>query len=162
MITPELEDKINSLSNEMLEIVNTIVQQYCQDLDDYMSIIDDKLLNSKSALPTSVIEEYILNLSSILYFVTSAQESLGIKEDVCKAIRKEAYNSARELASGTIADKDAAATLATQQEQLISDAYSRAYKKVKLRVDAGSEMLSSLKKVLTSRITEISLSNSKV
>ena len=39
--------------------------------------------------------------------------------------------------------------------------YSRAYKKVKLRMDAGYEMLNSLKKVMNKRITEMELSNSR-
>lgn len=162
MVSKEMQDKVSSLSEEMITIVNNIVFEYTKDLDDYMVKIDERLLKSAVPLSNLELETFILNLSSMLYFVSSAQETLGIKEDVCKAMRKEAYTSARELCHGTVADKDAAGILASQEEQLINDAYTRAYKKVKLRVDAGGEMLSSLKKVLSARISEMGLANSKI
>ena len=48
-----------------------------------------------------------------------------------------------------------------QQETITLNIYSRAYRKVKLRMDAGYEMLASLKKVMNKRISEIELSNSR-
>lgn len=96
------------------------------------------------------------DLANILYFTGSVQEDLGIKEDTCKAIRQKVYSKAREQATGKIvADKTA------QAETMTLAIYSRAYKKVKLRMDAGYEMLNSLKKVMNKRITEMELSNSR-
>jgi hypothetical protein len=155
-------DKVEVLSGDINSISSDIVSKYCSELDDYMTIIDDKLRTTNStSIPNSVIEEYILNLASILYFTGSAQEDLGVKEDICKSIRTEVYNKIRESASGTVADKDAAATMASQTETLTLSIYSRAYKKVKLRMDAGYEMLNSLKKVMNRRIAEAELSNSR-
>ena len=103
-----------------------------------------------------------MDLANTLYFTGSAQEDLGIKEDICKAIRQEVYSKAREQATGkTVADKTAQAELIAQAETMTLAIYSRAYKKVKLRMDAGYEMLNSLKKVMNKRITEMELSNSR-
>ena len=72
------------------------------------------------------------------------------------------YSKAREQATGkTVADKTAQAELIAQAETMTLAIYSRAYKKVKLRMDAGYEMLNSLKKVMNKRITEMELSNSR-
>lgn len=155
-------NRVDELSSIVLDISNQLVSSYCSDLDNYMHIIDDRLIKDSSlSISDSDIEEYILNLASILYFTGSAQEDLGVKEDVCKSIRAEVYNKVRENSTGTVADKDAAATLASQTESVTLSIYSRAYKKVKLRMDAGYEMLNSLKKIMNRRIAEAELSNSR-
>lgn len=157
-------DKLNNAENQskqIIDIVNEVVNSYCLQLDEYMRAIDRCLLNSTEPLPNDKIHEFILNLSSILYFVNSKQEELGIKDDVSKAIYKQKYNNARSNKSGTVADKDAYASNESQEEQIINVIYNRAYKEVKLKVDSGIEMLNSLKKVLGHRMVEAELSNSK-
>ena len=154
--------KVNNLSKDVVEISNNLVAEYCRDLDNWMTTIDNDLRkNNSTSIPNDVIEDYILNLASILYFTGSAQEDLGVKEDICKSIRAEIYNKVRESATGTVADKDTAATLASQTETITLAIYSRAYKKVKLRMEAGQEMLNSLKKIMNRRVAELDLSNSK-
>lgn len=158
----DVMDKVNNLSKDVVEISNNLVAEYCRDLDNWMTTIDNDLRkNNSTSIPNDVIEDYILNLASILYFTGSAQEDLGVKEDICKSIRAEIYNKVRENATGTVADKDTAATLASQTETITLAIYSRAYKKVKLRMEAGQEMLNSLKKIMNRRVAELDLSNSK-
>ena len=158
----DVMDKVNNLSNDVVDISNNLVAEYCRDLDNWMTTIDNDLRkNNSTSIPNDVIEDYILNLASILYFTGSAQEDLGVKEDICKSIRAEIYNKVRESATGTVADKDTAATLASQTETITLAIYSRAYKKVKLRMEAGQEMLNSLKKIMNRRVAELDLSNSK-
>jgi hypothetical protein len=158
----DVMNKVNNLSQDVVEISNNLVAEYCKDLDNWMATIDNDLRqNNSTSIPNDVIEDYILNLASILYFTGSAQEDLGVKEDICKSIRAEIYNKVRETATGTVADKDTAATLASQTETITLAIYSRAYKKVKLRMEAGQEMLNSLKKIMNRRVAELDLSNSK-
>ena len=65
------------------------------------------------------------------------------------------YHTARaNQSSGTVADKDSLAELASQEEYIVSAAYNRAYKIMKSKVDNAQELLSSCKKVLTRRISE--------
>ena len=153
-------NKVDNTSNMIKEISDNLVEKYCEELDTIMNELHN-LLGSSKELSTDTIQNYILYLANTLYFVGSAQEDLGIKEDTCKAIRQEVYSRAREEATGTVADKTAKAELISQQETIVLNIYSRAYKKVKLRMDAGYEMLNSLKKVMNKRITEMELSNSR-
>lgn len=153
--------KVDNISDTIKEISEKLVNNYCKDLDDLMSIIREQL-QDKGGITDAELEFLIMDLANALYFTGSAQEDLGIKEDTCKAIRQEVYSKAREQATGkTVADKTAQAELIVQAETMTLAIYSRAYKKVKLRMDAGYEMLNSLKKVMNKRIAELELSNSR-
>ena len=47
----------------------------------------------------------------------------------------------------------------SQQEQIVSICFSRAYRKMKAKVDAAQELLSSCKKVLSHRMIEMELTH---
>lgn len=162
---PKTEDSImqnvDNISDTIKEISDNLVEKYCGELDEEMEKIGNMLICSQN-ITDNELDFEILNLANILYFVGAGQEDLGIKEDTCKSIRQEVYSKAREQATGkTVADKTAQAELIAQTETMTLSIYSRAYKKVKLRMDAGYEMLNSLKKVMNKRITEMELSNSR-
>ena len=63
----------------------------------------------------------------------------------------------REKAQGTVADKDTAADLAAQSEAITVIVLQRAGCTIKTREEAAWEMLNSVKKVLTRRISELEL-----
>lgn len=153
-------DKVKDLSRVIDEMVEDVVQFVCEELDNYMLGISDILTNQETPVTDLQLDDFTLNLPSLLYFVSAQQETLGIKEDVSKALQKEVFNRVREKAQGTVADKDTAAELAAQHETVVNIIYARAYKKVKLRIDAAWEMLNSVKKVTTRRIAEYGLTQS--
>lgn len=154
----KVAERVDLLSKEVNEMVDTIVNEVCADLDEYMQGIDEILTSQTNPVTDAQLDDFTLNLSSLLYFVSAAQENLGIKEDVSRAVQKEIYNRVREKAQGTVADKDMAAELQSQNETLTTVIYNRAYKKVKLRAEAASEMVNSVKKVMTRRVADIELS----
>ena len=159
--TNSIMNKVDNTSNIIKEISDKLVKKYCMYLDDLMIDIREELQDN-CGITDEELEFHIMDLANTLYFIGSAQEDLGIKEDTCKAIRQEVYSKAREQSTGkTVADKTAQAELIAQAETMTLAIYSRAYKKVKLRMDAGYEMLNSLKKVMNKRITEMELSNSR-
>ena len=158
--TKSIIENVDSSSDIIQELSNDLVIRYCDTLDNQLLLIKQEMDNA-GYLTDETLERRIIELANTLYFTGSVQEDLGIKEDTCKMIRQEVYLKARENASGTVADKTAQAELMTQQETIALAIYSRAYKKVKLRMDAGYEMLNSLKKVMNKRITEMELSNSR-
>lgn len=151
--------KVDNISDTIGELSDNLVRRYCKDLNILM--LNIQAFIKANNVTDEFLETSILDLANILYFTGSAQEDLGIKEDICKAIRQEVYSFYRNEATGTVADKTALAELACQKETTTLAIYSRAYKKVKLRMDAGYEMLNSLKKVMNKRITEMELSNSR-
>ena len=158
--TDAIMKNVDNISDTIKEISDNLVTEYCKDLDNIMSELRQEITSKE--IDNYILESYIMELANTLYFTGSAQEDLGIKEDTCKAIRQEVYSKAREQATGkTVADKTAQAELIAQAETMTLSIYSRAYKKVKLRMDSGYEMLNSLKKVMNKRITEMELSNSR-
>ena len=85
-------------------------------------------------------------------------EQLGIRDDIAKAVYKEMYHTARASQDkGTVADKDSLAELASQEQYIVSSAYSRAYKTLKSKVENAQELLGSVKKVLSRRMAEYEL-----
>ena len=158
-IPSDVMNIVEDLGENVRAISDTMVQHYCGELNSLM--LDIRHTIDNNGVTDSYLEDTILSLANILYFTGSAQEDLGIKEDTCKAIRQEVYLKAKDSGKGTVADKTARAELAAQSETLTLAIYSRTYKKVKLKVEAGYEMLNSLKKIMNRRISELELSNSR-
>lgn len=151
-------DRVESLTVVVREMVKKIVDDACKELDTYMSIIEDILVDTETPVSDTELEDFTLNLPSLLYLVSSRREELRIKEDVAKAVHKDVYNRVREKAQGTVADKDTAADLASQSEAITLIVLQRAGSTIKTREEAAWEMLNSVKKVLTRRVAEMELS----
>ena len=141
-------------------IVKDIINPYCKSLDKYVLFIKECLQDGNNPPTNSELEDFCMNLSTEIYFASGMCENLGIRDDISKAIYKEMYNSARlSQERGTVADKDTIAELSSQQEQLTSICYNRAYRMMKAKVDAAQELLSSCKKSLSHRMQEMSLTH---
>lgn len=154
----QIQRRVNSNSELIDSIVDRLVADHCEPLDNYMKFVQNILQDTANPPTDKELDDFVLNIATLLYFAGEAQESLGIKEDVAKAIKMELYNEVYDKAQGTIADKTSKAELATQAEYISHTAYARAYKKVKLRVEAGNEVLQSVKKVISRRMSEYELS----
>lgn len=154
----ELETRVESNSRQLDEIVNGIIQPYCKDLDKYVLFIKDCLKDGENPPTTNELEDFCMNLSTYIYFAGGMCEYLGIRDDIAKAIYKEMYNTSRNsLTKGTVADKDSIAALHSQEEAIISAAYTRSYKIMKSKVENAQELLQSCKKVLSRRMQEFEL-----
>ena len=139
-------------------IVNEIISSYTKDLDRYIQFIKNCLKDGENPPTDYELEDFLMNLSTDIYFASGMSEQLGIRDDIAKAVYKETYNSVRDsTVGGTIADKNVQAELESQQEQLISICYNRAYRIVKAKVESAQELLASCKKVLGRRMAEIEL-----
>lgn len=160
-------EKINNIqlrvednSKQMEEIVHDIIATYVDDLDRYVEHIDKRLVESNNPPTDAELEDFCLNLSTLIYFANGMCEQLGIRESIAKAIYKEKYNTSRDnLTKGTVQDKNTLAELEATQEQLVSIVYSSAYKTVKNKIDAAQELLSSCKKSISRRMQEQQLTN---
>ena len=152
--------KVEQSSKKMDEIVDTIIITYVEELDNYVAHIDERLCDKTNPPNDEELDKFCLNLSSLIYFASSMGERLGIRDDIAKATYKEVYNTTRDSAEkGTVQDKNTLAELASQQEQLISICYTRAYRIVKAKVDSAQELLTSIKKVISRRMQDQQLTN---
>ena len=151
----ELRDNINVNSQAISRIVENIIHPYCKDLDNYVEFIQSCLHDGETPPTTTELEDFCMNLSTYIYFASGMCEHLGIRDDISRALWKEAYNTHRDsIDKGTVADKNTLAELASQEEQLTNVCYNRAYKIMKNKVESAQELLASCKKVLSHRMQQ--------
>lgn len=156
----DIQLHVENNSKTMDDIVMDIVLPYSHGLDEYVAFIADCLKDGTNPPTNDELEDFCMNLSTQIYFASGMCEQLGIRDDISKAVYKETYNTARNnQEKGTIADKDTMAELSSQQEQLVSICYSRAYKILKSKVSSAQELLASCKKALQHRLDEINLTH---
>ena len=156
----DIKKRIEENASHLDKVVNEIIQPYCEDLDNYVSFIKKCLCDGETPATTQELEDFCMNLSTYIYFASGMTETLGIRDDIAKAVYKEMYNTQRDsIDKGTVADKNSLAELASQEEAIISAAYTRAYKIMKAKVENAQELLGSCKKVLSHRITEEEMTN---
>ena len=159
MLSHELLDKIEENSAELDNTINDIIERYSGELDEYMSFVMGILRNDEQPPTDAELDDFALRLSSLIYFTSVGAEQMGIRDDLSSSAYKEAYNVARSMQkSGTVADKNAQAELDAMTEKVVSIVYSKAYRILKAKVDSAQEVLSSVKKVMSRRMTETELS----
>jgi hypothetical protein len=156
----KIRDKVDIDSAKLEEIVHDIIKPYTEDLDNYVDFIRGILKDGNNPPTAQELDDFCMNLSVFIYYASGMQEALGIKDDIAKALYREMYNTCRDnIEKGTVADKDALAELASQQEYLNSVLYKRAYSIVKAKVQSAQEILASIKKIISRRTTEMQLTN---
>lgn len=150
-----IRDSIEKHAKTMDDIIDDIIKPYCKDLDYYIEFISECLQDGENPPTDEELEDYCINLSTRIYFAGGLCERLGVRDDIAKAVYKEMYHTERsKLEHGTVADKDSLAELASQEQAIISSAYTRAYKTMKAKVENAQELLQSCKKVLSRRMQE--------
>ena len=148
---------VESDFKELNDIIERIIRPYSKSLDESVRVITNALHDINNPPTTSELDYYCMHLSTDIYWASGISEQLGIKDDISKALYKEMYNTVRDNSDGTVADKNTLAELSAQQEYLTSVCYNRAYRIMKAKVDNAQELLQSIKKVLSHRISEESL-----
>lgn len=154
----EVRNKVELDAEKLEGIIAEITKPYTEDLDNYVDFIRSILADTKNPPSAVELDDFCINLSTYLYYAGAMQERLGLKDDISKAIYKEMYNNARQSQEkGTVQDKTALAELVAQHEELVSMIYHRSYGTVKAKVSAGQELLSSIKKIISRRMSEAEL-----
>lgn len=154
----EVKKQVEDDSKQIDEIVDGIIKPYCKSLDEYIEWISEILQDGENPPTDQELDDMCINLATRIYFAGGLCEQLGIRDDISKAVYKEMYHTSRaSIDKGTVADKDSLAELASQEEFVISSAYTRAYKTMKAKVENAQELLQSIKKVIGRRMQETEL-----
>lgn len=151
--------RVEDNSAKVEKIVDELIQPYCDKLDILIGKFRDCLMDKQNPVTEWELDDVCLKLPSYLYFMGEAQEKFGIKEDISKSVKMELYNQIHQRTRGTIADKQAASEAGTIEEDIVYRAYQRAYKRIKQKLEAAYELLSSIKKVISRRMGEQDLAN---
>ena len=163
MIDREMLEKIEANSTEIDKTINEIIERYSGELDEYVNFIRSILRNDEQPPTDAELDDFALNLSTLIYYTSVGAEQMGIRDDLSSSAYKEAYNIARNAQkSGTVADKNAQAELDAMTEKVVSIIYNKSYKILKAKVDSSQELLSSVKKIISRRMNEAELSRIQV
>lgn len=166
-------DSVQSLMDSTTENVKyfndtalTTAREYTKPLDVLMSKLYKIVVNPQN-IETHTLENYYLELTNTLYFMGEKLEQLGVFGDMSKAAAKEVYNKAyldnqikdsERKNKTTVAENQAVAEESSKYESVVNSIYDHAYKITKYKIDAAYEMVGTLRKIITHRIQEESLS----
>lgn len=151
------------------KVTKQVADAYSTELDSLIREFRQKQQQYDS-LPIDYIEKLYMELSGILYFMGDQLEQLGIHNDMSKAAKQEIYNKAYlsnqvkdtdKRNKTTVAENVAVAEQESQYETIVNSIYDRAYKILKYKIDAGFEVLNTLRKVISRRMQEIDLSSAQ-
>lgn len=142
------------------ELVDSLVFKCCDKLDSYIEYVRSLMNGDNYSLTDSELDDIILTIPTLLYFVGTQQEKLGIKHDVTKTARNFQYSKLYTETVGTVGTKENAAKMDLLDNDLLLVVYNRAYNIIKSKSDAAMELLQSAKKVASRRMTELELTNS--
>lgn len=160
-----MQEKFNAVQNNselVAELSEKVVVKYTEDLDNIMQKLNSILLG-ETPPTTDELERYLLLLTNTLYFVGEQAEHVGVFDDVGKATFKDAYNKAylesismtgKDGKKPTVAEITATAETQVLEDSLVSNIYTRAYKLFKFKVDAAYEMVKSISKIISKRMSE--------
>ncbi len=155
----EIIDRVEDNSAKVEAIVDELINKHCKEIDELMTKFKKCLLDKENPVTDWELDDVCMKLPSYLYFIGEAQEKFGIKEDIAKSVKMELYNDIHRRTKGTIADKQAASEAGTLEEDIVYRAYQRAYKRIKQKLEAAYEVVSSVKKVISRRMGEQELAN---
>lgn len=148
------------------EVVKKVADEQTRHLDELMQKAY-KAIKSPEFVSDLELERYCAELTNLLYFMGNKLEKLGVYADVSKAAYREVYNNfyldnqikdSEKRNKTTVAENQAVAEQSSKYESVVSSMYERAHKIVKYKVDAGYEMVNTLRKQISRRMKEQDLS----
>lgn len=155
-----INDINNNLNNldENYRIIDSIsssmLLNYTKDVDVIMDQLKKIIDNPQYPLTDEELERAILKLSSILYFLNNAYEQAGIRFDLAELERDASFREHYSISKGTVQERQNYANSSIEKENISCLVYKRVYTGIKNRINAGTEMLSSLKKILSKRMND--------
>ena len=165
MIDINISEDINGAEKAAVEldtIVDTIVTKHSKELDDYINYVKAIIDDDSKPITATELEDMVLTIPSLLYFLGDAQELIGIREDIAKMDKTNKFNNVVAVSEGTVQAKQALAELKTRNEALVHIVFQRARKRLQNKYDMAFEVLQSVKKILSRRVAELELSKNMV
>jgi len=160
----ELQSIVDEKGKLINKMVNDIVDKCCSGLDSCIEEVEKELTTPTFNIQDERLYTLIARIPIELYYGSSQLERQGIKEDLSKAIKTEKYNEALQDTTGTVALKTSIAEDYAQKETILHNINSRAYRKIKSKLEYAYELLQSLKKIQTARTLdkELTKQNNKI
>lgn len=152
------EDFIYEVSEDskyINELVEEIVKQCCENLDNYVNDIKDKLTSQNYNMTDKELDDIVMTIPTLIYFASEVQERLGIRYDIAKSNKTQIFNDIFINKDGNQGLKKAVAENKTFNESMIVCVYDRSYNIIKSKISAAMEILQSAKKIISRRMQSI-------
>lgn len=155
-------------SNYFNDTCDKIIKSQTDGLDNLMrDIYVDCVQDNNPSMRT--LQRYYLELTNMIYFMVEKLEHIGVYSDMSLSASKEVYSksylnqSMVKDTNGknkfTVAELQARANLDAQYETVVSSIYERAYKVIKGKITSAQDMADSLKRIISTMTTEMSMSS---
>lgn len=156
----EIKRYIEQNSELIINMVDEIVGEYVGELDDFIEKVKnilERVRQGQQDYTNDFLEMQMIKLPVIMYYSINGLEDLGAESDIAKAHKQQKYNEVYVRVTGTIPEREAESNMQVLNEAMMEAVYSRAYKKLKSKVDMADKLLSAIKKAMNKRIKEMDI-----
>lgn len=150
--------KIETNSQQIDDIVRSIIGDKTAELDNYMTMIRNCFLNTNQVSDDD-LHLISLRLGVYMYGLIDALEQLNIRKGVSKEQATYSENDVLLTATGTVQEKKAKAENQTAEDRMAQLAYASASNILMKKIDGANTILGTVKSVLASRKQEKVLTN---
>lgn len=163
MITKELllKYKVDLESESAIAeaVYEKVLSNYMEALDDVVAEIEGILKDIESGelerYSNEDLERIAIKIPMLMYKIGGDLERVGVRIDVTEAIKIHQQNDTLLRVTGTVPEKKAKAENGVVFEEMIENIYRRVYKQIERKLNYIDSLYSSIKKVMTLRITEL-------
>ncbi|MFW6025321.1 MAG: hypothetical protein ACOCRX_03175 [Candidatus Woesearchaeota archaeon] len=153
-----LKKAVDNLTNKYRDNIKNIMLTIRSVLSPTFEKKDDKFinLNFKRTLTNEELENYITLIQTELYFLNEFMEEKALGKEVSEYLKDlDITEELLNIVGGTAKERERLAQHKAMVSTLTSIIKTRVYYNLKGEIDAATRVSDSLKKVLTSRITEM-------
>ena len=120
------------------------------------------MLENRNELTDCELEEIALKVPVYMYYVAEGMENIGLAYDSSKMNKLEMFNKMYDMADGTIQDKKSRAELNSMPEHYIEIVFSRAYKRIKAKLNVCEHLCLSIRKIIGKRTQDLFTADQEV
>ena len=149
-------EKVENSAVQVNEMVDTILGESLVEIDTYLDKARE-IFNKGDEILSQDLDRMILQIPVYIYNLIVLAQQIEMKKGIAKEHAKYAENEALLNATGTVAEKQAKAELATVSDRITQTAYLTASSIVTRKIDGAMAILDSCKKVVQRRTAELKL-----
>ena len=157
-VDDKLKESVETNSDSLNVVVNSIVNKYTKELDDYVANLKSISFSDSPDMTNSEIYQSLMFISSSMYCLVPLMEKTFLKQSIANALTEEAYNTAYiGQEEGTVELKKSIANSKIDKEKVIALVYKHASNRIKNTYNAADNVYSALKKIASSKVAEMQL-----
>ena len=151
----ELENESSIAEGVYEKVLTNYMEELDEVVDEVEAIIKDIETGEIERYSNEDLEKVAIKIPMLMYKIGGDLERVGVKIDVTEAIKIHKQNDTLLRVTGTVPEKKAKSENEVYYEEMVENIYRRVYKQIERRLNYIDSLYSSIKKVMTLRITEL-------